>query len=168
VKTIALIGFMGAGKSAVGASVAASLHRDFLETDRMVEEKAGMTISEIFESKGEEAFRELESEAVRAAAAHDSAVIACGGGAVMLRPNLLALRRSGEIFYLRVSPEVAARRVGSGKGRPLLDGSNVEARLKELISERGPTYEEAADHEIDADLPLNEVAQEIIRIVGQH
>lgn len=164
-KTIALVGVMGAGKSAVGAAVATSLQREFLETDRMVEEKAGLTISEIFDTKGEEAFRELEAEAVAEAATHDSAVIACGGGAMLHRANLLALRRSGEIVYLRVSPEVAAKRLGKGEGRPLLAGKSVEETLRKLMTERAPIYEEAADFEVDADLPLLQVTQEVVRVV---
>lgn len=164
-KTIALVGVMGAGKSAVGAAVANLLQRDFLETDRMVEEKAGLTIAEIFETKGEEAFRQLEAEAIAEAAAHNSAVIACGGGAMLHRANLLALRRSGEIVYLRVSPEVAAKRLGKGEGRPLLAGKNVEERLRQLMAERAPIYEEAADFEVDADAPLLQVTQEVVRVV---
>ena len=156
---------MGAGKSAVGAAVAGVLHRVFLDTDRIVEERAGTSISTLFEERGEPAFRELEAEAVKSATATDGAVIACGGGVVTHPANVEVLRASGTIIYLKVSPEVAARRIGPA-GRPLLNGGNVESRLRDLIEERSAAYDAAADDEVNADLELNQVVTRVLQIAG--
>jgi shikimate kinase len=164
--SIILIGPMGAGKSAVGAAVAARLQRLFFETDRMVEEEANATIEEIFNERGEAEFRKLESKAVERAAAEEGAVIACGGGAVLDGDNVEALRRAGTIIYLRVTAEVAAGRIDS-KGRPLLAGDDHEALLRKIIDQRSGVYETAADHEVDADLDLNQVVQRVMQIAGE-
>jgi shikimate kinase len=164
--SIVLIGPMGAGKSAVGAAVAARLARPFLDTDLMVEESANARIEEIFQERGEPEFRKLEAEAVEHAAAEDRAVIACGGGAVLDRENVEALRRAGTIIYLRVTPEVAARRVGLS-GRPLLAGGDLESRLRQIIEQRSGIYETAADDEVDADLDLDQIVERVLQIAGE-
>lgn len=164
--SIVLIGPMGAGKSAVGAAVAARLARPFLDTDRMVEEAANATIEEIFQDRGEPEFRKLEAEAVERAAAEGRAVIACGGGAVLDGDNVDALRRAGTIVYLKVTPAVAARRVGSD-GRPLLAGGDHESRLRQIIEKRAGVYETAADEEVDADLELEQIVQRVLQIAGE-
>ena len=157
---------MGAGKSAVGASVAARLNRVFLDTDRMVEEAANANIEEIFQERGEREFRKLEAEAVERAAAEEHAVIACGGGAVMDGDNVDALRKAGTIIYLKVTPEVAARRI-SANGRPLLAGGDHESRLRQIIEGRSGVYETAADYEVDADLELDQIVGRVLQIAGE-
>jgi shikimate kinase len=166
--SIVLIGPMGAGKSAVGAAVASRLHRVFLDTDRIVEESAGATIEKIFSERGETEFRKLEAEAVEQAAVQDRAVIACGGGAVLNGDNVEALRQAGTIIYLRVSPEVAAKRidVNFAGGRPLLSEGDLESRLRKIIDQRSGAYETAADDEVDADLDLNQIVEQVLQIAG--
>ena len=119
---IALIGYMGTGKTAVGLILAEKLNRKFLELDWMIEERAGKTIPDIFKEGGETAFRELEIEATKNVAIEKNAVIACGGGIVLNKINIDRLREGGVIAYLTASPEVILERVSVEKGqRPLLE-----------------------------------------------
>jgi shikimate kinase len=156
---------MGAGKSEVGAILAGRLSRPLVDTDELVESVAGMPIPLIFEHEGERGFRALEAGAVRHAAAVPGAVIACGGGTVLDPANVHVLRKAGTVVYLRVSPEVAAARVGDGRGRPLLAGADPGARLAAVIGERSEAYERAAHVVVDADAPAEAVAAEILDLI---
>ena len=105
-KHIVLIGFMGAGKSTVGRALAAELGRELLDTDQMIEEKAGCRITEIFARQGEQAFRRLEEEILKQLAEEKApAVISTGGGMPVFEKNRPALRRLGTVVYLQVKPE---------------------------------------------------------------
>ncbi|HVE77163.1 MAG TPA: shikimate kinase [Actinomycetota bacterium] len=159
--TVALIGPMGAGKSEVGALLARMSHRPFIDTDRAVEAAAGMSIAQIFQSRGEKEFRRIEEEVVKESALRKGAVIACGGGAVESASAMSALARSGAIVYLRIDATSAAARLGSGEGRPLLGGGEVEQKLTKLIQERSGRYEELADLTVDANGPPQQVAESI-------
>lgn len=150
---IALIGPMGAGKSVVGRALAERLGRPFVDTDEIVERQSGETIVGIFSGEGEPGFRVREAAAVQEAVRIPEAVIACGGGVVLDPSNVEALRSAGVVVYLRVTPEVAARRIGGDGRRPLLTGALPEARLAELIGQRASAYEAAAHHAVDADEP---------------
>jgi shikimate kinase len=162
--TIALIGPSGAGKTEVGRRLAAALNRPLIDTDELIVEREGRSIPEIFEEGTEAGFRKLESEAVAEAAGTPDAVIACGGGAVLDPANVEKLKDSGVVVYLKVDPEVAARRVGSGNGRPLLAGQPVRERLEALIAEREAAYQAAADHVIDASRPAEDVVDTVMGI----
>ena len=162
--TIALIGPSGAGKSAIGKRLAAALHRPLVDTDELVVEKEGRSIAEIFEEDSEPEFRRLEAEAVAQAAATPDAVIACGGGALLDPDNVEKLKESGVVVYLRVSPEVAAERIGAGNGRPLLAGQPVRERLEAIIAEREAAYQAAADHVVDAGRPAEDVVDALVGI----
>lgn len=157
-----LIGGMGAGKSAVGAALAARLRRPLLDTDRMVEEEARISVADIFERDGEVGFRKLEREAVARVCAVEGAVIACGGGAVLDPQNLEALRAVGDLIWLRVSADVALRRLQTSReARPLL----AKRSLEEIDSERRTLYESAADFEVDAEGQVDEVAGRVLSIL---
>lgn len=151
-----MIGPMGSGKSSVGASLASRLQMQFIDTDQLVTERAGRSITEIFELEGEDAFRKLESEAVEESVRAGVVVIACGGGAVLNPSNVKALRAAGDIFYLRVSPNVAAERLKSSDDRPLVTDWAT------TFSDRKEAYEQAADFEIDADRTVAEVVDQIL------
>ena len=99
--SIALIGFMGTGKTAVGKALAAKLGREFVELDSLIEQKAGKTIPEIFQQDGEIGFRELEIEVAKEVAVKKKAVIACGGGIVLNKINIDRLRKEGIIEKLK-------------------------------------------------------------------
>lgn len=161
---IALIGPSGAGKSEIARRLAKALHRPLMDTDAMVEQKDGRSVGQIFSQDSEAAFRLKESDAVRQAAKTPGAVVACGGGVVLDPQNVEALRSCGEVFYLKTSPRVAARRIGSGSGRPLLDGEEVTDKIARIIEERRSLYEGAAHHVVDADAEPDDVVDALVRI----
>src|SRR5437762_10029536 len=116
---IVLTGFMGTGKSGVGRRLATRLGRAFVDTDQLVERRAGKSVAAIFADDGEPAFRALERDAVATAAARGDAVIAVGGGAVLDATNLTRLRAAGVVVCLTAAAETILRRVGDASQRPL-------------------------------------------------
>src|SRR5688500_4040340 len=116
-RSVVLIGFMAAGKTAVGEALAERFGFDFMDTDALVEESARSTVPKIFEALGEEGFRSLEREAVIRAAAREGRVIACGGGAILSVRNYGVLKGAGPIVYLRASVDELIARLGAGEGR---------------------------------------------------
>ncbi|OGG49941.1 MAG: hypothetical protein A3F84_08935 [Candidatus Handelsmanbacteria bacterium RIFCSPLOWO2_12_FULL_64_10] len=143
---IFLTGFMGAGKSKVGAILAARLGRGFVDTDALVEEAAGRPIPDIFRESGEAAFRRLEHEAIRRASEMPASIISLGGGAVTREENWEVIRRSGTCVYLSASPETIFERVSRKAHRPLLAGLNDQermARIRAMLSAREPYYRRA-------------------------
>lgn len=161
-RAIFLIGLMGSGKSEVGAALAKRLRRQFLDTDEMVEIRAGRSIEEIFEKDGEAAFREMETNALIQAAGHAGAVIACGGGAVLDPSNVEVMRAGGTVLYLKVDPKAAAARVGTGRARPMLKDVDVASRMKELMVRRAAAYEAAADVIVDANGSVEETLAQVL------
>ena len=150
---IALIGFMGAGKTAVGQLLARKLDRKFIELDSLIEQKAGKSIPEIFHQDGEIAFRELEIGVTKEVATMKNVVIACGGGIVLNKINIDRLRESSRIVYLTTSPSVILKRVSNEAGqRPLLEVDNPIQTIRELLSFRKPFYERAADITINTSI----------------
>src|SRR3990172_5812841 len=118
---IALIGFMGTGKTAVGKILAAKLGKKFIEVDEVIEKMAGKSIPQIFRGGGEIGFRELEIEAIRRVAAKKNSVLSCGGGVVLNKINIDRLAAEYIIILLTASPSVILRRLAKDKGlRPLL------------------------------------------------
>ncbi len=143
---IALIGFMGAGKTAVGQLLARKLGRKFVELDLLIEQQAEKSIPEIFQQDGEIAFRELEIEVTKQIAKETDSVIACGGGLVLNKINIDRLRESSRIVYLTASPGVILKRTARQAGqRPLLAVDNPALAVDELLKFRKPFYERAAD-----------------------
>jgi shikimate kinase len=161
---IALIGFMGVGKTAVGKVLARKLDKKFVELDSLIEEKAGKSISEIFQQKGEIAFRELEIETTKEVAQRKNQVIACGGGVALNKINIDRLRKESILVYLTASPELILKRVSTGRReRPLLKTSNQALTIQELLRFRKPFYERAADIKIDTTgIDIDIVADQII------
>jgi len=161
-----LVGPMGAGKSEVGRELSRRLGIPLLDIDKLVEEKLGISISEVFILKGEEAFRQAESEVLKEAAAGGPAVVACGGGAVLRPDNVEAMRRAGVVVYLAVSPKEAARRIGIADGRPLLEGADdLAGCLEEIIAEREALYRAAAHAMVETEgRGIQEVAEEVERV----
>ena len=161
---IALIGFMAAGKMAVGQVLAKKLNRQFLELDALIEQRAGKTIPEIFQQDGEIAFRELEIETTREVAGCRNSVIACGGGIVLNKINIDRLGESSTIICLTASPETILDRVSGEEGqRPLLEVDDPALTIHELLRLRAPFYEQAADITIDTSkLDIDSIAEHII------
>jgi len=142
-RNIALIGFMGTGKTSVGHLVARRLHFDFLDTDHLIERRAGMTISEIFARQGEARFRELEREVVEALVERERCVIATGGGVGASAELLDSLKRHALVVCLWASAERIWQRVSRQVHRPLLHVRDPQQRIRELLAQRRPFYRRA-------------------------
>ncbi len=144
--SVALVGFMGTGKTAVGKLLAQKLGKEFIELDALIEKRAGKSIPEIFRQDGEIVFRELEIQVTKDIAAKKNAVIACGGGIVLNTINIDRLRQECIIGCLTASPAAILKRTAKDKdGRPLLAVDDRLAQIKELLQFRRPFYERAAD-----------------------
>jgi shikimate kinase len=161
---IALIGFMGAGKTAVGRLLAEKLGKELVELDSLIEQKAGKSIPVIFSEDGEQTFRQLEIEAVAEVAGNSNRIIACGGGVVLNRINIDRLKEGAVVVWLTASPEVILQRVSADSSvRPLLENSDKEKAIRELMRLRKPQYERAADIEIDtSELDIEAVVEQIM------
>ena len=163
---VVLVGPMGAGKSTVAALLASRWGLAVRDTDHDIEAAEGREISEIFVDDGEEHFRSLEREAVRAALTEHEGVLALGGGAV-LDPGTQDRLRDQRVVFLNVGMADAVKRVGLGVGRPLLLG-NVRSRVKTILDERGPVYRSVATVVVDTDGKTpEEVADEVAAAVEQ-
>ena len=138
---IILTGFMGSGKTTVGKLLARHLHYLFVDTDHLVEERAGMSVKQIFETQGEAAFRRLETEIAGELGAGEGMVIATGGGLMLNPTNVRALEATGSVFCLAARPEEILQRVSRAQGaRPLLDTPDPLTRIVELIRDREKGY----------------------------
>ncbi len=162
--SLALIGFMGTGKTAVAKALAWRLNKEFIELDSLIEKKAGKSIPEIFQQDGEAAFRKLETDVTSQVAGRKNAVIAGGGGIVLNQINIEQLKKECVIVYLTASPEVILKRTADAKNmRPLLEVADRAQRIRELLKQRQPLYERAADITIDtSESGVNSVAEQII------
>jgi shikimate kinase len=140
---IALVGFMGTGKSTVGQIAASMLNFDFLDTDEMIERMAGKRIAEIFDSEGEPRFREYERKVVEQLGTVTGAVISTGGGLVTYPENLASLKEHALIVCLWCSAETIFKRVGRQSHRPLLRVENPLERIRELLNQRAPAYRQS-------------------------
>ncbi len=174
-----LTGFMGTGKSAVGALIARRLGWRFVDTDSEIVARAGKPIADIFAGEGEARFRKLEREVIAAAASDSSlcpqcksprpAVIATGGGALADEANFRALKRAGVIICLSARADAIERRIArTAKSRPkLMEGAKpLLARISELLAERTNVYAKA-DVSIDTtDLTIEEAADKVLAAFG--
>jgi shikimate kinase len=162
VPPIILIGPPGAGKTSVGKALAKKLSLNFLDSDKVVEEKSGKSISEIFITDGEPAFREMERAAVIDLIENQDGVIALGGGSVMDLEVSKRLLPMANVVFLDVSISNAAPRVGFNRDRPLLLG-NPRQQWIALMEKRRSTYEALAKARVSTDnkKPV-EVVEEIV------
>jgi shikimate kinase len=168
--SIALIGFMGTGKTVVGKLLARKLGKEFIEMDDLIEKKAGRSIPEIFRQDGETVFRELEIEVTKNIAGWKNAVIAGGGGIVLNAINIDRLRQECIIVCLTASPSAILKRTSADKGeRPLLAVADRRRQIKDMLKYRGPFYAGAADITIDTSrLKPDEVVERIIEELKRH
>ncbi|MCP4394035.1 MAG: shikimate kinase [Alphaproteobacteria bacterium] len=165
IKNIVLVGLMGSGKTTIGQELLDHTGFTFIDTDRIVEDMAGMRIVDIFEIKGEAVFRKFESEAVKKAIATHNSIISTGGGAFEDEQNRKELLSKGNVFYLKASADCLHERVKNDNSRPLLWGDNPQQILQELIEKREPQYLEA-HHTIDVEnLTIMEIVDEILQRV---
>lgn len=160
---VLLVGMMGAGKTTVGRELSKRLGWPYFDSDAMVEAHTGKTVPELFEERGEAAFRAEESRVLAEAVTSDGpAVVSVAGGAVLDPDNRRRLADGGTVVWLRAEVETLAKRVGSGNGRPLLK-PDPETELRRLYLQRRPIYELVADVVVDVDhRSAGEVAEVII------
>ena len=142
-----LIGYMGSGKTTVGGVLASVAGMDFVDMDPLMEERAGMSISRIFELETEKGFRDRESALIRDLAGENrrGVVYATGGGSPLREENRKLLRSLGTVIWLQVSAESVLERLKDATDRPLLQRPDREQAVSDMIRERGPAYEACAD-----------------------
>jgi shikimate kinase len=143
IRNLALIGFMGAGKSAVGRSVAEQLGFEFVDTDELIERRVGKSISQIFAQEGEAHFRELEHSIVDQLQPTSRLVISTGGGLPTRQENIDSLKTHALIVCLWASAEKIWERVRHQGHRPLLQTPDPFAKIQELLAARAPFYRQA-------------------------
>ena len=168
--SIALIVFMGTGKTVAGKALAEKLGKEFFELDPLIEKKAGKTIPAIFNEDGEIAFREFEIEVIKEVSKERNAVIACGGGVVLNKINIDRLKKESVIVYLTASPRVILRRTSrDSEERPLLVIANPALTIRELLRFRRPLYERAADTTVNTSrLNIDSVVTKIIAGIKEY
>lgn len=162
IRNLALAGFMGTGKSSVGRLAASLLHFEFIDTDELIEARAGATISEIFQRQGEAAFRELERRVVLELAHCERTVISTGGGLIVDPDNLARLKQHALVVCLWSSPEAIYERVRHSSHRPLLQEADPLEKIRRLLAEREPFYRQADVLLSTEGRSLREVAQHVI------
>ena len=177
---IIVVGYMGSGKTTVSRGLERKYGFRRLEMDALIEEKAHMSISEIFRTQGEQGFRRMETDlllkiAKKKSDADPDTVLSAGGGTVLREENRKLLKEIGEVIYLRITPEEVIARLGNDRSRPMLNAPGEKVRplqehraeqlralgfrvyvadgveqIREMMEYREPMYRDAADREIDA------------------
>jgi len=164
-KNIFLIGLMGTGKTTVGRQLSRKLKMEFYDSDRVIEERTGADIPLIFEKEGEDGFRKREVAIIDELTQKQNIILATGGGAILNANNRNHLVNRGTVFYLKSNLKTLIERTSKDKNRPLLHADEpAEAILRRLLEQRGPLYEETADHVIEtANNSIHSVIQAIIK-----
>ncbi len=158
--TIFLIGFMGAGKSTIAECLRQNYGRKVVEMDQKIEEQEQMAISRIFEEKGEDYFRGLETKLLQKLRGQPNLVVSCGGGVPLRVCNVEVMKESGQVIFLTATPETVYRRVKDSHNRPLLEKNKNIPFIASLMNERKSWYEAAADYLVATD---NRAAEEICK-----
>lgn len=168
-RNILLTGFMGSGKTSVGLKLSWRLRMPVEDTDKVLERRAGCTVSEIFEQQGEAAFRRMETELLREIAAQSGRKIwSLGGGTPVDPANRELMRACGTVVYLRIRPETVYERLQGDTTRPLLQCADPLERIRTLMDERREAYESGADVIVDVDeLTTDEILDKIEAVTGR-
>ncbi len=151
-ENIILIGYMGSGKSTVGRKAAKAVEYQFLDTDALIEAEEGMSISRLFEEKGEAYFREQETEVIRRLLdGPKGKIIATGGGLPMKEGNAELLKKLGTVIYLKAETDTLLKRLSGDTARPLLQNGDLREKIETMLQIRGPVYEKTADVVLQTD-----------------
>jgi shikimate kinase len=161
-RSIVLVGMMGAGKSTIGRRLSARLGLPFLDADTEIEAAAGMSIPDIFETRGEPDFRDGEVRVIARLLDSGPAVIATGGGAFMRRETRDRIRDKAVSLWLKVDSGVIMRRLKRRSDRPLLQNADPEATVERLVGEREPVYGQADLTVWSRDVPHEKIVDECI------
>ncbi|MGC8904726.1 shikimate kinase [Thermus sp.] len=166
---VTLTGFMGVGKSRIGRELSRALMLHFIDLDRYIERRTGVSIPDIFRHLGEEAFRRMEREAVRELAGKDYLVLSLGGGTFVDPENRKVLLERGPVVALWASPETILERTLRKPGeRPLLQVEDPLERIRALLEARTPVYREAHVHASTDHRKVEEVVAEIVEKLWTH
>lgn len=168
-----LIGYRGSGKTSVAAELGRLLDWPWLDADLELERRAGKTIKQIFESSGEQSFRDLEVAVIADLSMLTNHVVALGGGAVMREESRQAIRHSGKVVWLQASPTVLFRRISgdstTGDRRPNLTAEGGLAEVERLLAVRSPVYAACADLTVNAEHSAPaELARQIADWLREH
>ncbi len=161
-----LMGYRGCGKTTVGRALAKLLNLEAMDSDEQVEQRAGMSIKEIFERQGEAGFRVHEAEVIAELSRLDNRIISLGGGAPLAAENRTRLQQTGKTVWLMAPPELLWERIRGDKNsalqRPNLTHQGGLQEVRDVLAVRTPVYEECADYKIDVqDLPPQQIAEKI-------
>jgi len=140
---------MGAGKTTIGRSLAKRLSLSFVDTDKEIEARTGVSIPTIFEIEGEDGFRKREAQIIAEMSARSGLVVATGGGGVLRAENRANMRASGFVVYLNVPPQTLWERTRNDRNRPLLQVADPLLKLNQLFAIRDPLYREVANLIVD-------------------
>ena len=165
---ITLIGYRGCGKSSIAPRLARRLEWSWIDSDRVIEERAACSIRQIFETEGEAGFRKRESEVLAELLQQDHLVLASGGGAVLAEENRVRMKAAGPVVWLHTSIEVLAKRLSrdrsGGENRPSLTGRPIAEEVADVMAIREPLYRECATIIVDSEREWPEqVARRIAR-----
>jgi shikimate kinase len=161
---IFLIGFMGTGKTTISDYFSNMFAMKYFEMDEVIAQRAGMSISDIFATYGEQYFRDLETNLIKEVADKKNTMISCGGGTPMRQCNVDEMKKSGKIVLLTATPETVFDRVKDSHDRPVIENNKNVPFISDLMEQRRPKYEAAADIVIHTD---NKTALEICEEIVQ-
>lgn len=167
-RPIVLIGMMGAGKTTVGRRLAARLGRHFVDSDEEIEKAAGMSIEDIFRTRGEADFRAGEVRVIARLLKDRGIVLGTGGGAFMNAETRALIKAAAISVWIKADFELLFQRVSRRSNRPLLKTANPRETLMKLIEQRYPTYAEADVTVVSSDVPQDLVASEVIDAIVAH
>ncbi|CAK0753492.1 shikimate kinase 1 [Gammaproteobacteria bacterium] len=164
VRNVFLIGLMGAGKSSVGRQLACAMQLPFVDSDKVIEARTGVSIPLIFEMEGEIGFRAREKNVIADLTASEGLILATGGGVVLDPENREYLKHRGCVVYLRASVDVLVARTAHDRNRPLLQNTDPYAKLRELLEARDPLYREIAHFTLDvSEQSIRAVVRELVQ-----
>ena len=170
---IVLIGFMGAGKSTISDYLSTMFAMDVVEMDQVIAEREGMSISDIFETYGEEYFRNMETELLIELQSRQNVIVSCGGGVAMRERNVAEMKKNGRVVLLRAKPQTILDRVKNSNERPLLNGHKDVDYIEGLMEARREKYEAAADIIVETDQKsvlqiCEDLIQKLLEMDGEH
>ena len=145
-KPITLVGLMGSGKSMLGKRLAKQLDMPFADSDKAIEDAAGLTISNIFDIAGDAKFREIEERIIAELVTSGPLVLATGGGAICQTNTAKLLQKQSVVVWLQAAPETLMARIGTSTTRPLLAGDDPLGKLRQLSVDRQKHYQRAHIH----------------------
>lgn len=161
---IVLVGFMGAGKTAVGRVLAVRLGYQFIDIDHKIEEEQGCSVQQIFVHAGEKTFRALETKALESFCSINNSIISTGGGILTTEGNDELIRKIGSCVYLKADLDIIFKRVSQNTSRPLLKTPNPRQTIEDLFAKRKHLYESVADVTvISGNMSVYQVTSQIIR-----